>query len=125
MRSALIPASLAGCAGMDALSIMRKKRQQVESYEVEVVAQQRHEHPRYFTSIEVLHVVHGKDIDDAAVARAIELSARKYCAVGATLALGDTTIRHSARITDRSGERTRDCVTIGPRGAGLSQPEDI
>ena len=122
--SALIPAGLAGCIGMDALEIMQKKRQSVDAYEVQVVGQQREEHPRYFTSIDVLHVINGSEIDDAAATRAIELSARKYCAVGATLAMGDTTIKHRMRIVDQTGERTSDCLTIGPRGAGLAlEPE--
>jgi putative redox protein len=122
--SALVLAGLAGCTGMDAISIMRKKRLAVESYEVEVVGHQRDTQPRYFTSIEVTHIVSGRSIEDKAVARSIELSARKYCAVGATLAAGDTSINHRMRITDENGERSCDCLTIGPKGAGLSHYED-
>jgi putative redox protein len=88
---------------------------------VEVAGEQREAYPRLFTSITVEHVVTGTDIDDKAVARAIELSARKYCAVGATLATGDARINHRMRIIDEAGERTCDCVTIGPKGQGLSQ----
>ena len=58
------------------------------------------------------------------MARAIELSARKYCMVGATIASGDCTINHRMRIIDEQGERTCDCLSIGPRGAGLSHYED-
>lgn len=122
--AALVLAALAGCTGMDAASIMSKKRVEVASYRVEVEGQQREAHPRSFTSIIVEHIVDGKAIDDKAVARAIELSARKYCVVGATLATGDTSINHRVRITDEQGERTCDCLTIGPMGAGLSHYED-
>jgi putative redox protein len=118
--SALIPAGLAGCIGLDVFEILQKKRQAVDAYEVQVVGQQREEHPRYFTSIDVLHLINGAAIDDAAANRAIALSARKYCAVGATLAMGDTTIKHRMRIVDAQGERESDCVTVGPHGAGLA-----
>lgn len=120
----LLLAGLAGCTGMDAISIMRKKRLQVTSYRVEAVGVQREEHPMFFTSIVVDHVLEGTSIDDAAVARAIELSARKYCVVGANLASGDTSINHRMRITDENGERSCDCLTIGPRGKGLSHYGD-
>ena len=71
----------------------------------------------------VEHIVEGRGISDKAVSRAIELSARKYCMVGATLATGDCSINHRMRISDEQGERTCDCITIGPRGAGLSHYE--
>ena len=120
----LVLAGLAGCTGMDAISIMTKKRLQIESYEVEATGTQRDEHPKFFTHIVVEHIVKGTSIDDKAVARAVELSARKYCVVGANLASGDTDINHRLRIVDENGERTCDCLTIGPKGAGLSHYED-
>jgi len=121
--SALVLAGLAGCTGADAISVMTKKRVQVSSYHVEAVGQQRDEHPRVFTHITVTHIVEGASLDDAAIRRAIELSARKYCTVGATLAAGDTTIDHKLRMIDEQGERTCDCLTIGPRGHGLAHVE--
>lgn len=122
--AALVLAALAGCTGMDAASIMSKKKVAVDKYTVEVDGQQRESYPRSFTAITVDHVIEGKDIDDKAVARAIELSARKYCVVGATLASGDASINHRMRIIDQNGERTCDCLTIGPKGKGLSHHED-
>ena len=122
--SALLLAGLAGCTGMDAISIMAKKRQRIDRYEIEVLGEQRDEHPRFFTSIVVTHLLEGTSIDDAAVHRAVELSARKYCVVGANLASGDTSINHQVRITDENGERFCDCLTIGPRGKGLAHYEE-
>ena len=122
--AALVLAALAGCTGMDAVSIMTKKKVAFDSYHVEVDGEQREDYPRLFTSITVEHVLTGSGIEDKAVARAIELSARKYCVVGATLATGDASINHRVRITDEQGERTCDCLTIGPRGAGLSHYEN-
>ena len=117
-------AALGGCTGMDAVSVMAKKKVGFDEYRVEVVGQQRAAYPRSYTSITVEHIVRGKGIDDKAVARAIELSARKYCMVGATIATGDCTIAHRMRIIDEKGERTCDCLSIGPKGAGLSHYQD-
>ena len=121
--AAMLLVALGGCTGMDAISIMTKKRIAVSSYRVEVFGIQKDEHPKPYTSIIVEHVVEGTSIDDASVARAVELSARKYCAVGATIAQGETTIEHRTRIIDEKGERTCECLVIGPRGQGLAGVE--
>lgn len=122
--SLLVLAALGGCTGMDAVSVMTKKRVAFDEYRVEVAGQQRESYPHSYTSITVEHIVRGEDVDDKAVARAIELSARKYCMVGATIASGDCTINHRLRVTDGNGERTCDCITIGPKGAGVSYSQD-
>ncbi len=86
--SELLLLGLAGCTGMDVVSILRKKRQAVTSLEVMVSGEQREEHPRAFTKIRVKFVVRGESVDPGAVRRAIELSEEKYCSVGATLEEG-------------------------------------
>ena len=74
-------AALGGCTGMDVVTILRKKRQEVTGYEINVSGERSDEHPRVFTKIKVEHVVRGKGIDPAAVQRAVDLSATKYCSV--------------------------------------------
>jgi len=81
----LMAMSLAGCAGMDVISILRKKQQAVTAFEVRVHAEQAGDYPRVFTSTSLEYVVSGHDIDEAALLRAIELSATKYCPVQAML----------------------------------------
>jgi putative redox protein len=81
----LLLISLGGCTGADVHSILQKKRQRVTSYDIEVRGQRREEHPRIYTNIEVIHTVKGYNIDEKAVARAIELSETKYCSVSAML----------------------------------------
>jgi putative redox protein len=79
-------AALGGCTAMDVISILRKKRQPVTGYEVEVLAERRLDsHPRIFTRMEIVHRVRGRGIHPAAVAEAIELSDTRYCAVHAML----------------------------------------
>jgi putative redox protein len=82
----LIALGLAGCTAMDVISILQKKRQEVTSFEVKVDAARANEHPKVFTSAVIRYVITGKNIDEAALARAIELSAVKYCPAQAMLA---------------------------------------
>lgn len=78
----LILVGLAGCTGMDVISILRKKRQDVTGFEVITRGTNAEEHPRVYTEIEIEYVVHGHGVDPKAVARAIELSEGKYCPAG-------------------------------------------
>ncbi len=75
----LLAVGLAGCTAMDVISIVRKKRQDVTAFDVQVLASQQSEHPYVFTSAEILYRLHGHAVDEAAVLRAIELSALRYC----------------------------------------------
>jgi putative redox protein len=59
--------------------------QRVTEYDIEVRGERRKEHPRIYTSIEIIHRVRGYSIDPKAVAHAIELSETKYCSVSAML----------------------------------------
>jgi putative redox protein len=77
--------ALGGCTAFDVIGIMRKKRQVVTSYEIELRADQNPEPPTYFTRVEIKHRLRGK-IDPQAVQAAIHLSETKYCAVGAMIA---------------------------------------
>src|SRR6266852_2723505 len=81
----LLLAGLAGCTGMDVISILRKKRQQVTAYEVHVTGRRAEDHPMVFVEISVEHVVTGHHLQAEAVARAIELSEERYCGAGAML----------------------------------------
>ena len=81
----LLLVGLGGCTGMDVISILRKKRQQVTGYEVHVSGIRAEEDPMVFVEITVEHVVSGYHIQPEAVARAIQLSEERYCGAGAML----------------------------------------
>jgi putative redox protein len=76
--------ALGGCTAFDVVGILRKKRQKVTGYEIELRADQNPEPPTYFTRVEIKHRLRGK-IDPEAVKAAIHLSDTKYCAVGAMI----------------------------------------
>jgi len=82
----LMVVSLAGCTAMDVISILQKKRQEVTGFRVEVDAGRADEHPKVITKAVIEYHVTGKDVDEKAVVRAIELSATRYCPAQAMLA---------------------------------------
>ncbi len=76
---------LGGCTAFDVISILRKSRQQVFDCEVELEAERAEEVPKVFTRIHLHFIVSGKDLDQNRVARAVELSADKYCSASRML----------------------------------------
>jgi putative redox protein len=81
----LLLISVAGCTAADVVSILKKKRQDVTEYRVEIAGTRAEEHPRKYTQFKVHHIVHGRGISQKAVEDAIELSDTKYCSVAATV----------------------------------------
>jgi putative redox protein len=81
----LLLVGLAGCTGMDVISILEKKRTEITAFEVRARADQAAEHPHVFTRIHVEYVVTGRQIDRESVERAVELSESKYCSAQAML----------------------------------------
>ena len=84
--------SVAGCTAVDVISILKKKRQDVTDYRVEISGTRKDEHPRAFIKFHVHHIVHGHNVSEKAVADAVTLSDEKYCSVAAT-------VRPTAEIT--------------------------
>ena len=80
----LLLLALGSCTGVDVISILRKKRQNVLDYRIEVRGQRREEHPRSYKRMEVHHILTGRNISEQSVAQAIKLSEQKYCSVAAT-----------------------------------------
>lgn len=109
--------SLAACSAMDVISIATKKRQRVSRYEVHVEANQRDEYPQILTRVDVIHEVEGPVVEEAAIRRAIELSATKYCPVSAMISAGATEIHHGYRVRNTGPEPFEadgEVVVTGP-----------
>lgn len=81
----LLLVGLAGCTGMDVISILQKKKQDVTDFEVRVHGDRAEDHPKIFTHILIDFIVTGHNVDRAAVDRAVELSSTKYCSAQAML----------------------------------------
>jgi putative redox protein len=93
----LLLLGIGGCSGMDVISILRKKKQDVRELEINVKGEKANEYPKRFTDIDLEFVVRGKNISEEAVKRAIDLSMNKYCSVKATLE-GSAKINFSYKI---------------------------
>jgi putative redox protein len=81
----LLLIALGSCTGVDVISILKKKRQHVTGYSIEVSGKRREDFPRSYTRLDVKHIVRGRGVSELALASAIELSDKKYCSVAATL----------------------------------------
>ena len=95
----MLMVGLAGCTGMDVISILKKKRQDVTGFDVVVRGERAEEHPKKFLTLTVEYVVRGQSVDPRAVERAVELSASRYCPVQANL-VPSVEIHHSFRIVE-------------------------
>jgi putative redox protein len=112
-----VTVSLAACSAMDVVSILVKKRQQVSRYGIRVEAIQRDEYPQILTRADVIHEVEGPVVEEAAVRRAIELSATKYCPVNAMLSAGATEVHHGYVVRNTGPEPFEaegEVVVTGP-----------
>src|ERR1700737_4725339 len=69
----LLLVALGSCTGVDVISILKKKRQHVTNYRIEVSGKRREDFPRSYTELQVKHIVRGHDISEQAVSSAIKL----------------------------------------------------
>ena len=81
----LLLVGLGGCSGMDVISILKKKKQEVTSLKINLKGQKAENYPKKFTDIVIEFILSGRNRSEEAVKRAVELSMNKYCSVKATL----------------------------------------
>lgn len=77
--------ALAGCTGMDVVSILRKKRIALEDLRIDVSGERAVNHPRIFTSIHLHYTLRGAGLSAESARKAVELSLDKYCSVAGML----------------------------------------
>ncbi len=83
---------MGGCATIDVVSTLKKMREEVRDCRAKITAERATKHPKIFTKIHIHFVLTGNNLNDKKVAKAISLSADKYCS--ASIMLGK-----SAKIT--------------------------
>lgn len=98
----LILLGLAGCTGMDVISIMAKMRQPMTNLQILVSAENAESHPKVYTNIHIEYVAYGEGVEESALKRAIELSETRYCSVSAMLR-ESVDITNSFRIVEEPG----------------------
>lgn len=87
---ALMLVALAGCTGMDIVSILAKMKVEVDDLNIRVEGDLTEEHPKHFTSMHIIYEFWGNDLPMDKLERAVSLSDEKYCGVSATLKKGIT-----------------------------------
>jgi len=85
---ALMLVALAGCTGMDVVSMLEKMRVEVADLNIRVEGDVTEEHPKHFTSMHIIYEFWGKDLPLEKLEKAVSLSDERYCGVAATLKQG-------------------------------------
>ncbi|MBW6501752.1 MAG: OsmC family protein [Bacteroidales bacterium] len=80
---ALMLLALAGCTGIDVVSILAKMRVEVENLDIRVEGDLTEEYPKYYHSIHVIYEFTGKGLPLDKLQKAVSLSEDKYCGVSA------------------------------------------
>lgn len=96
----LLLTGLGGCASFDIVTILRKARQDITDVRCELKAERADTIPAVFTKIHLHFVVTGKAIKEKQVAKAVELSAEKYCSASKMLSDGGVEITHDYEIIE-------------------------
>ena len=78
---ALMLTSLAGCTGMDIVSLLKKMRAEVDHLEIDVAGELSEEHPKIYNKVSLEYRFYGKDFKKDKIEKAVQLSAEKYCGV--------------------------------------------
>lgn len=76
--------ALAGCTGMDVVSILKKMRVEVDNFNVKVDGELTEEHPKHYDKMHVTYEFWGKDLPMDKLKKAVNLSEERYCGVSAT-----------------------------------------
>jgi len=81
----LLLASLAGCTGMDVVSLLKKMRVNITGFEMDVDADLTEEHPIVYSEIRLVYRFYGTNLDKTKVEKAVKLSKERYCGVSEML----------------------------------------
>ncbi|MFP4178649.1 MAG: OsmC family protein [Spirochaetaceae bacterium] len=85
----LLLVSLAGCTGMDVISILKKMKQPYTYFDIKVEGELTDEHPKQYHSIKLIYEFKKEDgLDEEKVKKAVDLSQERYCGVSALLKKG-------------------------------------
>jgi putative redox protein len=90
---ALLLSGLAGCTGMDVVSLLGKMKMPLDKFALEVAGELAEEHPKVYTDIVIRYIFYGKELDRNKIEKSINLSVDKYCAVHNMLAKS-ASVRH-------------------------------
>ena len=95
---------MGGCTGIDVISILKKARQKVQDCRVQIEAEREDDYPRIFRKIHLHFILHGTNLSEHQVQRAIQLSQETYCAASIIMGRSGAEVTHSYEIMAESQE---------------------
>ena len=78
---ALMLSGLAGCAGLDVASLIKKMKLKVDDFNIDIEANLTDEHPKHYDKVAMHFHFHGEDLNEKKLQKAVDLSVDKYCGV--------------------------------------------
>lgn len=78
---ALMLSSLAGCSGLDVVSLLKKMRAEVTDFKIEITAELTDEHPKFYNKVKVDYHFSDSELNPEKIQKAVNLSVTKYCGV--------------------------------------------
>lgn len=90
--------SLAACSSMDVISILRKKRKQVDEFWVDVEGERSEQHPKVFTKVLMIYNLKSPDAEEGDLKRSVELSQDKYCGASAMFKASGCEVNYSLNL---------------------------
>lgn len=78
---AMMLSSLAGCSGLDVVSVLNKMRVKIDDFKMVIEGELTDEHPKYYHKVSVDYHFYGKDLKENKIKSAVDLSVEKYCGV--------------------------------------------
>lgn len=77
----LMLSALAGCSGLDVVSLIKKMKLDVAEFQMDTIANLTEEHPKHYDAVTVEYHFHGDNLNEKKLQRAVDLSVEKYCGV--------------------------------------------
>lgn len=78
---AMMLSSLAGCSGLDVVSILDKMKVQISDFRIDAYGELTDEHPKTYNTVSVEYHFYGDNLDEGKIKKAVDLSIEKYCGV--------------------------------------------
>ncbi|MBJ2173854.1 OsmC family protein [Aureibaculum sp. A20] len=78
---ALMLSALAGCSGLDVVSLLKKMRAEVDAFNIDITAELTEEHPKFYKKVHVVYNFYGSDFKKDKIEKSVNLSVDRYCGV--------------------------------------------
>jgi|SRR5210317_2167270 len=78
---ALMLSALAGCSGLDVVSLLKKMKVEIDDFKIITTGELTEEHPKYYHKVKVDYHFYGKELNDKKIEKAVNLSIERYCGV--------------------------------------------